>query len=71
MSDTATSCLSIIGSMLFIVALFCGCLFFKYYKCHTQAEMQGFECSWGPLQGCMVKQNDGSWIDYDRLRYMN
>lgn len=32
-----------------------------------KASMQGFECSYSPLQGCMVKV-DGNWIDYDRLR---
>lgn len=71
MSDTATGCISIICSIIFIIALLGGSLIFKSYKCHSKAEMQGLECSWGILQGCMVKQKDGTWIDYERLRYMN
>ena len=30
---------------------------------------QEMECSYNPLQGCMVKV-DGKWLDYDRLRVM-
>ncbi len=41
-----------------------------YFECHTKAEKQGMECSWGIIQGCMVKI-DGKWIDYDRLRIMD
>lgn len=50
-----------------IIALGVG---WSYSKCHSRAAMQGMECSWGPLQGCMVKMKDGTWMDYDRLRYM-
>lgn len=71
MTESEASCLTIILSMLLIAALLGGSLILKNYKCHTKAEMQGFECSWGPFQGCMVKQKDGTWIDYERLRYMN
>ena len=48
-----------------VIALFT----FKSYQCHTKAEMQGYECSWGPVQGCMVKV-DGKWVDYDKWRIM-
>ena len=41
------------------------------YKCRTKAVMQELEWSYGPIQGCMVKQENGKWIDYDRLRYMD
>ena len=44
---------------------------FNAYKCRTKAVMQGMEWSYGPIQGCMVKQENGKWIDYDRLRYMD
>jgi hypothetical protein len=44
---------------------------FNTYKCRTKAVMQELEWSYGPIQGCMVKQENGKWIDYDRLRYMD
>ena len=44
---------------------------FNAYKCRTKAIMQELEWSYGPIQGCMVKQANGKWIDYDRLRYMD
>lgn len=44
---------------------------FNAYKCRTKAVMQELEWSYGPIQGCMVKQENGKWIDYDRLRYMD
>lgn len=60
----AASVIAIILSIVFSVG-------FASYSCHTKAEKQGMECSWGPIQGCMVKMPDGKWIDYDRLRYMD
>lgn len=38
-------------------------------QCHLKASKQEMECSYNPLQGCMVKV-DGKWIDYNRLRVM-
>ena len=46
-----------------------GYLVFDYNQCHTKAKMQGYECEWGPVQGCMVKV-DGKWVDYDKWRVM-
>jgi len=57
-------------SVLILVLLLCGGIVFKYIQCHAKAEKQGMECSWGPIQGCMVKMQDGTWMDYNRLRYM-
>ena len=42
----------------------------SYFTCRSKAIMQEMEWSYGPIQGCMVKQKNGKWIDYDRLRYM-
>lgn len=42
---------------------------FNTYKCRTKAVIQELDWSYGPIQGCMVKQENGKWIDYDRLRY--
>lgn len=38
-------------------------------SCMKKATKQEMEWSYGPIQGCMVKQENGKWIDYDRLRY--
>ena len=40
------------------------------YSHYTKATMQEMEYSYGIFQGCMVKQENGKWIDYNRLRYM-
>ena len=40
------------------------------FTCMKKATKQEMEWSYGPIQGCMVKQENGKWIDYDRLRYM-
>lgn len=39
----------------------------NFISCHVKSSKQDLECSYIPLQGCMVKI-DGKWIDYDRLR---
>lgn len=55
-----------------ILLCFLGCTIgFNAYKCKSKAVMQELEWSYGPIQGCMVKQENGKWIDYDRLRYMD
>lgn len=38
-------------------------------QCKSKAEIQGFEWSYGAIQGCMVKI-ENKWTDYSRLRYM-
>ena len=40
---------------------------FRLASCHIKASKQELECSYNPLQGCMVKI-DGKWIDYSSLR---
>ena len=56
----------IIAVILFII---CSPFLGSYFTCRNKALMQGMEWSYGPIQGCMVKQENGKWIDYDRLRY--
>ena len=70
MTDSEEGCLTLLIYIFLIAALVCCSLVISNYKCHTKAEKQGYVCSWGPMQGCMVKQKDGTWIDYDRLRIM-
>ena len=55
-------------SVVFVIA-FLGCVFwFSSYKCSAKAEkMEAFQSSWGPIQGCMVKENpDSKWRDVQR-----
>ena len=63
----------IIGFIVAVLIIF-GCYYGMYklqeYKCYTKATMQEMEYSYGIFQGCMVKQENGKWIDYNRLRYM-
>lgn len=37
----------------------------------TKAVKQDLQYSYGIVQGCMVREKGGRWIDYDRLRTMN
>lgn len=70
MTDFKAGCLIFLISVFLTAALVGGSLVISNYMCHTKAEKQGYVCSWGPMLGCMVKQKDGTWIDYDRLRIM-
>lgn len=71
MNNADEGCLSSIISLIAIVLMLFGACVFNSCQCHSKAEKQGYECSWGPIQGCMIKQKDGTWIDYDRLRIMD
>lgn len=53
-----------------LILFFIFAISFNCYTCKTKAEMQELEWSYGPVQGCMVREKDGKWIDYQRLRYM-
>lgn len=68
MHNDALSTLVIYVAALFF--LITGSLTISFIKCHSKASKQGYECSWGPIQGCMVKLKDGTWVDYSRLRIM-
>ena len=59
----------ILGCLLLVLGLIIGAITFSSYECHSKAEKQGYECSWGPVQGCMIKV-DGKWIDYKKWRVM-
>jgi len=62
--------LGIFFMITIILFIICLPLLSSYFTCRNKAIMQGMEWSYGPIQGCMVKQENGKWIDYDRLRYM-
>lgn len=63
--------LALAGSVIGIILVIVVVLALGSCSCSTKAAKQGMECSWGPIQGCMVKMPDGKWMDYDRLRYMD
>ena len=70
MINSKEVCLTVLIFAFLLVVFIGGALVLDNYACHAKAEKQGYVCSWGPIQGCMVKQKDGTWIDYDRLRIM-
>ena len=63
--------LGIFFMITIILFIICSPFLGSYLTCRNKAAMQEMEWSYGPIQGCMVKQENGKWIDYDRLRYMD
>lgn len=57
------------ASIIFIIIIVLAALSIDKYECSTKASKQDLEWSYGPIQGCMVRERNGKWIDYDRLRY--
>lgn len=60
---------------LCLIALVCVIVFslFGAYKadeisCEKKATAQGLEYRYGLWEGCLVKERDGNYIDYDRYR---
>jgi len=37
-------------------------------QCSSRWGHSGLETSWGPIQGCLVKIENGRWIPDDRVR---
>lgn len=70
MSDEIKLTIILLALLVFIAGLVGAYPFLQYLECHTKAEKQGLECTWGIIQGCMVKI-DGKWVDYDRFRIMD
>lgn len=40
------------------------------YSCEKKATAQGLEYKYGWWEGCLVKESDGNYIDYDRYRVL-
>jgi hypothetical protein len=59
-----------IACVVFAIIIALVTLGFYTYECSTKANIQELEWSYGPIQGCMVRERNGKWIDYARLRYM-
>lgn len=38
--------------------------------CVAKAKAMGFECSWGPFQGCMIETEPGKWVPLANYRVL-
>lgn len=70
MNEEDCGCLVVIAIALVAVFFLIG-YGFSSYECMTKAVKQDLQYSYGIVQGCMVREKGGRWIDYDRLRTMN
>ena len=56
------------------VGILVGTFYLSYksdeYSCEKKATAQGLEYRYGLWEGCLVKERDGNYIDYDRYRVM-
>lgn len=62
--------MTFVVGIVFAIIIALVTLGFYTYECSTKASMQELEWSYGPIQGCMVRERNGKWVDYARLRYM-
>lgn len=71
MRDDTTEFLSFLFVITMIVLFFSSIGFMvDYHQCKAKADMQQLQYSYGVMQGCMVREKGGKWIDYDRYRIM-
>lgn len=59
------------GATLLIILMIYGTIKWDEYQCKEKANYQELEYHWGIPEGCMVKDKEGKWIDYDRYRIMD
>lgn len=57
-----------------LIAIIVGSLFWSYkaveISCEKKATAQGLEYRFGWWEGCLVKERDGNYIDYDKYRVL-
>ena len=57
-----------------LIAIIVGALWWTYkaneISCEKKATAQGLEYRFGWWEGCLVKERDGNFIDYDRYRVL-
>lgn len=53
--------------LLLIVGIACA---LERGVCVAKAKAMGFECSWGPFQGCMIETKPGKWVPLENYRVM-
>lgn len=60
--------------LIAFVCIILGAFYFGYksneYSCEKKATAQGLEYRYGWWEGCLVKERDGNYIDYDRYRVL-
>lgn len=59
--------ISFTGALLITLAIY-GRIKWDEYECKEKANYQELEYHWGIPEGCMIKDKEGKWIDYDRYR---
>ncbi len=63
---------SIYWLVVALIAIIVGSLWWTYkaneISCEKKATAQGIEYKYGRWTGCLVKERDGNYIDYDRYR---
>lgn len=63
-----------IECFVIVAVIFTSFFSLAYYtskiECKEKAEKQELVYDFGFFQGCMVKQPNGKWIDYDKYRIM-
>lgn len=57
------------GILLFVAAVILGSMWLDCVSCVSRWRASGLHSDWGPLQGCLVQQADGTWVPDSRLRY--
>lgn len=61
---------TIVGVVLFFVALLGGVAWLSAYKCTSQWERSGLKAEWALVQGCVVQRKDGTWVPASAIRDM-
>jgi hypothetical protein len=56
--------------IILVVVIIGGALWLDSSSCHARWELSGKKVSWGPLQGCLVQRENGTWISDKYLRDM-
>lgn len=60
--------LCLVASVCILVGAFGFAYKSNEYSCEKKATAQGLEYRYGWWEGCLVKERDGNYIDYDRYR---
>ncbi len=48
-----------------------GAMWLDSASCESRWKGSGMQTSWGPLQGCLVKRKDGTWVPDKMMRDIN
>ena len=74
MFDDCGELIAIYWLVVALIAIIVGSLWWTYkaneISCEKKATAQGLEYRFGWWEGCLVKERDGNYIDYDRYRVL-